>query len=587
MNNIRNFAIIAHIDHGKSTLADRLMEYTGTVKKGAHEEQMLDRNPISRERGITIKLAPVRMNYNVGDSKYILNLIDTPGHVDFSYEVDRTLACVEGVLLLVDATQGIQAQTIANAYKALEKNLVIIPVVNKIDLPNAEVDKTKKALVDFLGIKEEEVIEISAKTGYNVEKVIGAIINKIPSPEKKESPTGSFVAKAPQDDNLLKALIFDSYFDAHKGVVSFVRVFSGNAKSKQKMHLAIGNSFFESTEVGIFTPDLIPSENLSSGDIGYIVTNLKDIHTVDVGDTITDGSSDSLPGYKKVKPMVYASMFPTDNADYENLKKALEKIYLNDSSLEFTAIYSQALGPGFRVGFLGLLHGDVIRERLEREYNLNLILTPPQVDYKYENEKYHEPIVRILIITPNEYVGNVMKVCEDHRATFITMDNKNQVSLEYEMPLSEMISDFFDVLKSVTSGYASYDWELKRFEPVEADKLAIMLNGDEVQEFSDIVVAERAQKKGEELTKKLRELIPRQQFEVKIQAQYKGRIIAAERISPFRKDVLVKGSKMVGGGDFSRKRKLLEKQKEGKKKMKMIGKVEIPKEAFISLFNKK
>lgn len=574
MQDIRNFAIIAHIDHGKSTLADRLMEYTETVKKGAHDEQMLDRNPISRERGITIKLAPVRMIYRTDNKEYLLNLIDTPGHVDFSYEVDRTLACVEGVVLLVDATQGIQAQTIANAYKALEKNLIIIPVVNKIDLPNAEVEKTKKALVDFLGIKTEEIIEISAKTGHNVPLVLERIVDKIPPPTVYESTA-------------LQALIFDSYFDAHKGVVSFVRVFSGGARAKQRMHLAIGNNPFESTEVGIFTPDLISSSQLLSGEIGYIVTNLKDIHTVRVGDTITEGSLNALPGYKKVKPMVYASMFPTDNAEYENLKKALEKIYLNDSSLEFSAIYSQALGPGFRVGFLGLLHADVIRERLEREYNLNLILTPPQVDYKQENELYQEPIVRILIITPNEYLGNVMQVCEDHRAKFITMDNKNQVSIEYEMPLSEMISDFFDVLKSVTSGYASYDWEIKRFEPVEAAKLAIMLNGDEVQEFSDIVVSERAQKKAEELTKKLRELIPRQQFEVKIQAHYKGRIIAAERISPFRKDVLMHGSKMVGGGDYSRKRKLLEKQKEGKKNMKMIGKVEIPKEAFVALFNKK
>lgn len=573
LSNIRNFAIIAHIDHGKSTLADRLMEFTGTIEKNRHEEQMLDRNPISRERGITIKLAPVRMNFHHKDQDYILNLIDTPGHVDFSYEVDRTLACVEGVILLVDCTQGIQAQTISNAYKALEKDLVIIPVLNKTDLPNAEVEKTKKELVDFLGVHEDDILAISAKTGMNVDIVLDRIVNEIPSPKLIESTE-------------LKSLIFDSYFDTHKGVVSFVRIFSGEANKGKKMNLAIGHSSFESTEVGIFTPDLVKKESLQPGEIGYIVTNLKDIHTVHVGDTITDQTFDALPGYKKVKPVVYASMFPTDPADYENLKKALEKIYLNDSSLDFNAIYSQALGAGFRVGFLGLLHADVIRERLEVEYNLSLILTPPQVDYIYENEAYHEPIVRILIIAPKDYVGSIMQLCEDHRATFKTMDNKNQVSIEYEMPMSEMVSDFFDKLKSVTSGYASFDWELLRYELVEADKLAILLNGDEVEEFSQIVVAERAQMKGNDLTKKLKELIPRQQFEVKIQAQYKGRVIAAERLSALRKDVLMKNSKAVGGGDYSRKRKLLEKQKEGKKKMKMIGKVEVPKEAFVSLFKR-
>lgn len=573
MQNIRNFAIIAHIDHGKSTLADRLMEFTGTIEKNRHEEQMLDRNPISRERGITIKLAPVRMKFHHNNQDYILNLIDTPGHVDFSYEVDRTLACVEGVVLLVDCTQGIQAQTISNAYKALEKDLVIIPVLNKIDLPNAEVERTKKELVDFLGVHENEIIEISAKTGMNVDTVLDRIVNDIPSPKQLESDE-------------LKALIFDSYFDTHKGVVSFVRIFSGEAAKNKKMNLAIGHSSFESSEVGIFTPDLVQTQHLTPGEIGYIVTNLKDIHTVNVGDTITDKSFEALPGYKKVKPVVYASMFPTDPADYENLKKALEKIYLNDSSLDFKAIYSQALGAGFRVGFLGLLHADVIRERLEVEYNLSLILTPPQVDYKYENESYFEPIVRILIITPKDHVGAVMQLCEDHRAVFKTMDNKNQVSIEYEMPMSEMVSEFFDELKSITSGYASFDWELLRYEEVDADKLTILLNGDEVEEFSQITVAERAQAKGNELTKKLKELIPRQQFEVKIQAQYKGRIIAAERLSALRKDVLTKNSKTVGGGDYSRKRKLLEKQKEGKKKMKMIGKVEVPKEAFISLFKR-
>ncbi len=574
---IRNFAIIAHIDHGKSTLADRLMEMTGTIDKNRHEEQMLDRNPISRERGITIKLAPVRMNYSTDNShEYILNLIDTPGHVDFSYEVDRTLACVEGAILLVDATQGIQAQTIANTYKALEKNLTIIPVINKIDMPNAEVEKITEQIIDFLGVTKEEIIPISAKTGENVEKILEAIISRIPEP-------ASYDAEAP-----LEGLIFDSYFDKHKGVIAFIRVFKGTARSLEPLKLAIGDVKFEATEVGIFTPELTMKKEISAGEIGYIVTNLKDIHNVRVGDTIVIPSHHAaLPGYRVVHPMVFASLFPTDPADYENLKKALDKIYLTDSALEYNPIYSQALGAGFRVGFLGLLHADVVRERLEREYNLSLVLTPPQVDYRLDAQGYHEPIARVMIICPQAFVGNVMKLCEEHRSDFITMDNKNQVTLEYEMPLSEMISGFFDTLKSVTSGYASFDWELVRYRLADADKLALLLNGDPVDEFSQIVVKERSQEQAQFLTKRLKELIPRQQFEVKIQAHYGGRIIASERISAFRKDVLTHGSKMVGGGDYSRKRKLLEKQKEGKKKMKMIGTVEIPKEAFIKLFNEK
>lgn len=587
--NIRNFAIIAHIDHGKSTLADRLMEMTGTVDKHDHDEQMLDRNPISRERGITIKLAPVRMKYSceipdparaaskqVRDDRteYILNLIDTPGHVDFSYEVDRTLACVEGAILLVDATQGIQAQTIANTYKALDKNLTIIPVINKIDMPSAEVEKVSAELVDFLGVSPEEIIHISAKTGQNVDQILQAIITRIPEP-------ASYQTEAP-----LSGLIFDSYFDKHKGVIAFVRIVEGTVRAGIPLRLAIGQIGFEPTEVGIFSPELTSKNAISAGEIGYVVTNLKDIHGVRVGDTITAAvSTPPLPGYRVVHPMVFASLFPTDPAEYENFKKALEKIYLTDSALEFTSIYSQALGAGYRVGFLGLLHADVVRERLEREYHLNLVITPPQVDYRVSGETYEEPIARIMILCPQTHVGAVMKLCEDHRAQFVTMDNKNQVTMEYEMPLSEMISGFFDKLKSVTSGYASFDWELLRYQPVQAAKMTLLLNGDPVEEFSQIVVKERAQEQGEFLTKRLRSLIPRQQFEVKIQAQYGGRIIASERISAFRKDVLTKGSKTVGGGDYSRKRKLLEKQKEGKKKMKMIGSVEIPKEAFVKLFN--
>lgn len=576
MSSIRNFAIIAHIDHGKSTLADRLMEMTGTVEKNKHEEQMLDRNPISRERGITIKLAPVRMKYTQNGKSYILNLIDTPGHVDFSYEVDRTLACVDGAILLVDATQGIQAQTIANSYKALEKDLPIIPVINKIDMPNAQVDKVKLEMMDFLGVAEDEIIPISAKTGENVDKILEKIIEGIPSPKKSPS------------EEPLQALIFDSYFDKHKGVIAFVRLFDGVAKALEPLKLAIGKVNFEATEVGIFTPELVSKQALSQGEIGYIVTNLKDIHNVKVGDTITSPKNTKpLPGYKVVRPMVFASLFPTDPADHENLKKALDKIYLTDSALEYSPIYSQALGAGFRVGFLGLLHADVIRERLEVEYDLSLVLTPPQVDYKIEKDIYKEPIVKVTIISPQEYVGAVMKLCEEHRANFITMDNKNQVTLIYEMPLSEMISGFFDSLKSVSSGYASFDWELLRYDTVDADKLTLLLNGDPVEEFSQIVVKERSIEQAQFLTKRLKELIPRQQFEVKIQAHYKGRIIASERISAYRKDVLTKGSKTVGGGDYGRKRKLLEKQKAGKKKMKMIGRVEVPKEAFMKLFSEK
>lgn len=577
MRTIRNFAIIAHIDHGKSTLADRFLEMTQTVS-GLHDAQMLDRNPISRERGITIKLAPVRMQYThpVSHEIFELNLIDTPGHVDFSYEVDRTLACVEGVILLVDATQGIQAQTIANAYKALDKNLVIIPVVNKIDMPSADVAKTKQQLIDFLGVKESDIHLISAKTGQGVHSLLQHVVDTVPGPRLLSEVSGESVA-----------LIFDSYYDAHRGVIAFVRVFGGQLSAKKKVRLAVPNKQFEMLEVGLFHPDLLPTDTLSAGQIGYVVTNLKDIHDVRVGDTLLDvrGMLHAIAGYKQVKPMVYASIFTTETSEYPQLQKALEKLYLNDSSLVTIPIYSQALGAGFRVGFLGLLHADVVRERLEREFGLQLILTPPQVEYERdEHGGYKEPIVNVMIVTPKDHFGSVMQLCEQYRARFITMDNKNQITVTYEMPLAEMISDFFDHLKSVTSGYASYDWEFVRFEPVTADKLVLLLNGDPVEEFSEIVVADRAVEKGMELTKKMRSIIPRQQYEVKIQAQYKGKIIASERISPFRKDVLIKSGKVIGAGDVGRKKKLLEKQKEGKKKMKMIGKVEIPKESFMKLF---
>ncbi len=627
MSSIRNFAIIAHVDHGKSTLADRLLEMTGVILAGKHEEQMLDRNPISRERGITIKLAPVKMKYSppvilnsVQDSNgipnqvqndsrvYILNLIDTPGHVDFSYEVDRTLTCVEGVILLVDATQGIQAQTIANAYKALEKNLVIIPVINKIDMDGAEVEKTEKQIVDFLGVPKEQIFRISAKTGQGVRAVLDAVIEKIPGPfgsqsesirrtnmsfreersETEKSQTQRSLDYARDDKHPLRALIFDSYYDTHKGVIAFVRMFGGSLKRGTTVRMGHAGSDFIVSEVGMFKPDLTPTDTLNEGEIGYVATNLKDIHAIEIGDTmlLPKENTEPMPGYKKVKPMVYASIFPTETGDYLNFKKALEKLYLTDSALDFSGIYSTALGAGFRVGFLGLLHADVVRERLEREYELSLVLTPPQVEYKIENGQFFEPIVKIFIYSPENYTGAVMKVCEEHRAKFITMDNKNQIALTYEMPLSELITDFFDRLKSVTSGYASLDWELIRYEFADAHKLELLLNNDPVEEFSEIVVSARAQEKGYFLTKRLRELIPRQQYEVKIQARYRGKIIASERISPFRKDVLIKSGKVIGAGDVGRKRKLLEKQKEGKKLMKAVGRVEIPKDAFMKLFNK-
>ncbi len=594
MNKIRNFAIIAHVDHGKSTLADRFLELTDILSSD-HQDQFLDRNPVSRERGITIKLAPVRMRYSLtglnqkSENNYILNLIDTPGHVDFSYEVDRTLACVEGVILLIDASQGVQAQTIANVYKAVEKNLVIIPVINKIDLPNADIEKTKKQLVDFLGIKEEEIFLISAKTGEGVEKLLKAVIEKIPSPSKilLKSNKGDFSL-------FLKThfcgLIFDSYYDNHRGVIIFIRVFQGIIKKGDKVRLVNLKTKFEVNEVGYFNPDLRSSEKLDHGEIGYVVTNLRDIHQVAVGDSLvleTDKDF-SLPGYQKIKPMVFASIFPTDSDDYLNLKSALEKLALNDSSLEFQGVYSQALGSGFRVGFLGLLHADVVRERLEREFGLSLVLTPPRVEYLDSDKKgfKKEPWVKITILSPENYLGEIMQLMINYRAVFLSMDNKNQLILSYQMPMAEMITDFFDRLKSVSSGYASLDWEMIGYQEVRADQLKILINGQEIEEFSEIVVEEKSYQRGSLLISRLKELIPRQQFEVKIQASYRGKIIASTKITPYRKNVLVKSGKVLGTGDVGRKKKLLERQKEGKKRMKMIGKVEVPKEAFLKMYGR-
>ena len=567
--NIRNFAIIAHIDHGKSTLADRLLELTGTVDKDRHEAQMLDANPISRERGITIKLAPVKMEYQ----DTVLNLIDTPGHVDFSYEVERTLACVEGAILLVDATQGIQAQTIAHTYKALEQNIVLIPAVNKIDMPAARVAETKVEISQFLGIDESEIFEISAKTGQGVSELLQAVIKKVPPAPLARTES-------------VKALIFDSYYDQYRGVIAFVRIVDGTLKKGMKVHLHATNLTFEGTEVGIFKPALIPTASIGAGEIGYIVTNLKDIHQVQVGDTITLASSPSnaLPGYRKVQPMVFSSMFPTDPDEYVSLIDAMEKLTLNDSALTFEPIFSKALGSGLRVGFLGLLHADVVRQRLEREFDANIVLTSPTVDYhetmEHGKKVFDEPIATVDIVTPQDYVGAVMRLAEEARATFLHMDNKSHVYLSYEIPMAELMGSFFDRLKTITSGYASLQWEFKEYRRVDADKLVIMLNLEPVDEFSEYIVAEKAYERGSELTSKLKELIPRQQYEVKIQAQYKGKIIASNRIAPYRKDV----TSELYGGDRSRKDKLLKKQKAGKKLMKNIGSVEIPKEVFLKLF---
>lgn len=592
MGNIRNFAIIAHVDHGKSTLADRFLEITGVVEPGKHQEQFLDRNPISRERGITIKLAPVRMiyrnlknqssNLKTDFSEYILNLIDTPGHVDFSYEVDRTLSCVEGVILLVDATQGVQAQTLANVYKAIDKNLVIIPAVNKIDLPSADIAKTKKQLVTLLGVKENEIYEISAKTGQGVRELLEAVVFKIPSPNSQFSN--------------IQALIFDSYYDSHKGVIAFVRFFGGEIKKGMLLKFFHTNVEFKVFETGYFAPDLIPSESIKAGEIGYIVTGLKDIHQVRVGDTLVLAKSNTspLPGYKKVKPMVFASIFPVDTDDFLALKKSLDQLSLNDSSLIYSPIKSDAFGAGYRVGFLGLLHADIVVERLEREFNLSLIITPPQVEYLVENHQglklnFLEPYVKLTILTPRQYLGGVMRLIENYRGKFITMNNigdGEDLLLSYEMPMGEMICDFYDKLKSVSSGYASLDWEFLEYRPVNAGKLELLLNGSLIDEFSEIIIEEKAYERALFLVNRLKDLIPKQQFEVKIQARYKGKIIASSRIASLRKNVLVASGKVLGTGDVGRKKKLLERQKEGKKRMKMVGKVKIPKEAFMKLFKK-
>lgn len=589
---IRNFSIVAHIDHGKSTLADRLLEATGTLTQREMEEQILDNMEIERERGITIKSQAARLIYRRPDGEeYILNLIDTPGHVDFTYEVSRSLAACEGAVLVVDATQGVQAQTLANCYLALNNDLEIAPVINKVDLQSARPDEVKQEIEDIIGIEAEDAPLISAKTGLNIADVLETVVEKVPAPNGDE-------------DAPLKALIFDSYYDSYKGVVSYVRIFDGVVKPGTKIKLMATNKVCEVTEVGVFTPKALPINELRAGDVGYIAASIKNVRDTRVGDTITEAdrpTAEALPGYKPAVPMVYSGIYPVDGAKYQELKDALEKLQINDAALSFEPETSIALGFGFRCGFLGLLHMEIIQERIEREFNLDIITTAPSVIYKViktngevieltnptnlpeatEIEYMEEPIVKASIIAPSDYVGAVMELCQERRGTFIDMQylEETRVSINYDIPLNEIVYDFFDTLKSRTRGYASLDYEFKGYTQTELVKLDIMLNGDVVDALSMIVPREKAYEKGRGIAEKLKEIIPRQMFEVPIQAAVGSKIIARETVKAMRKDVLAK----CYGGDISRKKKLLEKQKEGKKRMRQVGSVEIPQEAFMAV----
>lgn len=590
--NIRNFCIIAHIDHGKSTLADRILETTGTVAKRDMEEQLLDSMELERERGITIKLQAVRMNYTADDGvEYELNLIDTPGHVDFNYEVSRSLAACEGALLVVDAAQGIEAQTLANAYLAVENDLELIPVINKIDLPNADPDAVKEQIEDVLGIDASEAILVSAKTGQGVKEVLEAIVHLVPPPQGDR-------------DGELQALIFDSHFDPYKGAIPYVRVVNGEVKKGTKVYMMGTEKTFDVVEVGVFSPQQKPVAKLEAGDVGYIAASIKNVKDTQVGDTVTDAADpaiEPLPGYRKAMPMVYCGIYPIENNDYDNLKDALEKLALNDSALEYDPETSAALGFGFRCGFLGLLHMEIFEERLEREYNLDLITTAPSVDYMvYQTngdirhisnpsdmpeiqkiDHLEEPFVKATIMTPKDYIGSIMELVQERRGIFGNMEyiTTTRVMLTYDIPLSEVIYDFFDQLKSRTRGYASLDYEFAGYRRSELVKLDILVNGDLVDALSVIVHKDNAYRRGRQLTEKLRKLIPRQLFEVSIQAAIGNKVIARESVKALRKNVIEK----CYGGDISRKRKLLEKQKEGKKRMKQMGNVEIPQEAFMAV----
>ena len=589
---IRNFCIIAHIDHGKSTIADRLIEYTGTLQKREMEAQVLDSMDLERERGITIKAQSVRILYKAQDGEeYILNLIDTPGHVDFSYEVSRSLAACEGALLVVDAAQGVEAQTLANVYLALEHDLEIIPVINKIDLPSADPDRVKHEIEDIIGLDASDAVLCSAKSGIGIPDILEAIVNKVPAPpDKSDQPT--------------RALIFDSRFDSYKGAIAYVRVKEGTIKAKDTIRMMHDKKDFDVTELGIFTPNLVPVQELPCGSVGCIAASIKNVKDCHVGDTVTlanNPATEPLPGYRKAVSMVYCGLYPTESKDYENLRDALEKLQLNDAALEYEAETSLALGFGFRCGFLGLLHMDVIQERLEREYNLTLITTAPSVNYKVyktngemlevdnpaklppptEIDYIEEPYVKATTIVPKDFVGTIMELSQDKRGEYQSMEylDETRVSVVYHLPLSEIIYDYFDKLKSATKGYASLDYELIGYKQSPMVKMDILLNGDPVDALSIIVHKDRAATRGRALAEKLKELIPRQMFEIPIQAAVGTKIVARETVKAWRKDVLAK----CYGGDISRKRKLLEKQKAGKKRMKSVGSVEIPQEAFMAI----
>jgi len=591
---IRNFSIVAHIDHGKSTLADRILEYTGALSEREMMDQVLDTMDLERERGITIKAHAVRLTYHADDgNEYILNLIDTPGHVDFSYEVSRSLASCEGALLVVDASQGVEAQSVANAYLALENNLEIIPVINKIDLPAADPEKTKEHIEDAIGLDCSFAVLASAKEGRGTHEILEAIVNRVPPPEG-------------DDDKPLKALIFDSWFDNYQGVIVLVRIFDGRVKQGDKIRLMAADNVFEVSQVGIFAPKITPRHELVSGEVGYIIAGIKRIADTKIGDTVTDAdnpAAEPCPGYKDIKPMVFCGLYPTASHQYENLRDALNKLRLNDASFTFEPETSLALGFGFRCGFLGLLHMEIIKERLEREFDLSLLSTAPTVVYRVtgpdmqvisvdnpallpdQHEMIEEPFVLATIFLPQEFIGPILDLCQEKRGVQRTFSyiGKDKIKIEYELPLNEILWDFFDKLKSLSRGYASMDYEFIGFRESDLIKLSILLNGEVVDALSLIVHREKAYYKGRDLTEKLRGIIPRQMFEVIIQAAIGNKIIARENVKALRKDVIAK----CYGGDISRKRKLLEKQKEGKKRMKQFGRVELPQEAFLAVLKVK
>ena len=590
--NIRNFCIIAHIDHGKSTLADRILEKTGAITKRESKVQMLDSMDLERERGITIKLNTVELTYKKGNEEYLLNLIDTPGHVDFSYEVSRSLAACEGAILVVDAAQGIEAQTLANMYLAIENNLTIIPIINKIDLPNANVDKVKKEIIDSFGFKAEDIILTSAKTGYGIDELLDAIIEKIPSPNGN-------------DNDRLQALIFDSIYESYRGAIIWIRIVNGTVNVGDKIKMISSNNEYEIVELGKHNPWETKVKTLRSGEVGYLCASIKSVSDVKVGDTITISGKESLPlpGYNEIKPMVFCGFYPIESNRYTDLREALEKLKLNDASLSFEPETSTALGFGFRCGFLGMLHMDVTQERIEREFGINIIATSPSVIYEViltNNERIMvdnpnkmpdkskisqilEPYIKTNIFVPSKYVGSIMELCQEKRGTYINMDyvNSTRVNIHYEIPLSEIVYDFFDKLKSFTKGYASFDYELIGYKPSNLVKMDILINGDEVDALSCIIHKDFAYKKGKQIVENLKKLIPSQLFEVPVQAVIGTKVIARTDIKAMRKNVLAK----CYGGDITRKRKLLEKQKEGKKRMKRVGNVEIPQEAFLSVLS--